>query len=395
MSAQASAERDRRWALLDKAMANHGLDALIFAANDYRGHKGSLRYVADYNLCHRSGNAVMFAGSEPFLVLSGNLIGARKPASAWISEYRFPGTIAEGLVDAFKCRPRFHRVGIIGGNQVMKVGEYLALCESYPGVDFVDFSAEFERIRAVKSDYEIVGAQESAYILDQCFARLLEIARPGMTEREIAAEMYRIGHLLGGEDPLFLSMHTDLDNVHSHSTFDTPRDRVLAPHDVHTFSFEIVGPRGYWTELSRMVTFARPDELTERMGRAVTHGIRGGAKVMRGGVAPGDIQRRVLDEVHREGAKSSYWSGHSLGLDVLEQPMIGLDVVEDGEQSIQDTIEANMVITLHPMVTDQQDLASGYMADTFVVGPNGSQKLSEHPTGLYRVARGETSVDEF
>jgi Xaa-Pro aminopeptidase len=392
---QSLAERDRRWTLLNKAMAEHGLDALVFAANDYRGHKGSLRYVADYNLCHRSGNAVMFRDDEPVLVLAGNLVGARKPQSGWVSDYRFPGTIAQGLVDAFSRRRRFHRVGIIGLEHVMKVGEYQALVQGYPHAEFVDFSSEFELIRAVKSEWELAGAEESAYILDQCFARLLEIARPGITEREIAAEMYRVGYQLGGEDPLFLSMHTDLQNMHSHSTFDTPRDRVLAPHDVHTFSFEIVGPRGYWTELSRMVTFARPDELTERMARAVTRGITSGARVMRPGVLPSEIQRHVLTGVESEGAVSSYWSGHSLGLDVLEQPMIGLDVVEDADQSHDNTVSAGMVLTVHPMVEDKAARSSGYMADTLIVGADGSRRLSEHPTGLYRISRGEVSCDEY
>ncbi|MBM7280060.1 aminopeptidase P family protein [Gordonia rubripertincta] len=392
---QSLSERDRRWALLNKAMADHGLDALIFAANDYRGHKGSIRYVADYNLCHKSGNAVMFRDSEPFLVLSGSLVGARKPDSDWVSDYRFPGTTAEGLVDALRRRPKFHRVGIVGLNQVMKVGEYLALTEAYPHVVFIDFSHEFERIRAVKSAYEIAGAEESAYILDQCFSRLLEIVRPGITEREVAAEMYKVGCQVGGEDPLFLSMHTDFENIHSHSTFDTPRDRVLKAHDVHTFSFEIIGPRGYWTELSRMVTFARPDELIARMGRAVAKGISAGAEVLRGGAKPGDIQRRVLAGVESEGAKSSYWSGHSLGLDVIEDPMIGLDVVEDGEQSLQEPLADSMVITLHPMVSDATEIASGYMSDTFVVDEHGSRKLSEHPTGLYRISNGAIEVDEY
>lgn len=392
---QSLSERDRRWALLNKAMADHGLDALIFAANDYRGHKGSLRYVADYNLCHKSGNAVMFRDAEPILVLSGSLIGARKPATGWVTDYRFPGTTAEGLVDVFRRRPRFHRVGIVGRDQVMKVGEYLALKEAYPHVAFVDFSDEFERIRAVKSPYEIAGAEESAFILDQCFSRLLEIVRPGITEREVAAEMYKVACEYGGEDPLFLSMHTDFENVHSHSTFDTPRDRVLGTHDVHTFSFEIIGPRGYWTELSRMVTFARPDELTARMGRAVAKGITAGAEVLRAGAHPGDIQRRVLAAVGSEGAKSSYWSGHSLGLDVIEEPMIGLDVVEDGEQSLQEPLADSMVITLHPMVSDRTEIASGYMSDTFVVDTTGSRKLSEHPTGLYRVTGGGVEVDQY
>ena len=101
-------------------------------------------------------------------------------------------------------------------------------------------------------------------------------------------------------------MHTDEQNEHSRSTFDSPRDRVLTPHDVHTFSFEMIGPRGYWTELSRMVTFSRPDELTMRMAQAVTHGIQGGARTMAAGVTPGEIQRSVLDGVESHGARTSY-----------------------------------------------------------------------------------------
>ena len=183
-------ERDRRWALLDKAMAEHDLDALVFAANDYRGHKGSLRYVADYNLCHKYGNAVMLRDQDPVLVLSGSLVSARKPTSNWVSTYEFPPTTAAGLVDKLAGSPRLGRVGIVGLGQVMKVSEYLALTEAYPQCSFIDFTQDFERIRAVKSAYELVGVEESAHILDQCFTRLLEIARPGISEREIAAEMH-------------------------------------------------------------------------------------------------------------------------------------------------------------------------------------------------------------
>ena len=35
--------------------------------------------------------------------------------------------------------------------------------------------------------------------------------------------------------------------------FGIPADRILRPGDVHTFSFELIGPLGYWMELARMV----------------------------------------------------------------------------------------------------------------------------------------------
>jgi Xaa-Pro aminopeptidase len=392
---QSLAERDRRWELLNESMRNTGVDALIFAANDYRGHKGSLRYVADYNLFHRSGNAVMFAGEEPSLILSGNLAGARRPKSAWVSEYRFPGTISQGLIDAFEGRSNVDRVGIVGMGQVMKVDEYLALSHAYPQIEFSDYSAEFERIRSVKSPAEIVGAEESAFILDECFTRLLEIVRPGVTEREIAAEMHKVGHRLGGEDPLFLTMYSETQDDKVSASFAPARDRELAPHDIFTFSFEIVGPKGYWTELSRMVTFAPPRDDDARMAQASANGIAAGARQMKEGALPGDVQRAVLDAIERHGATSSYWSGHSLGLDVLEQPWIGLDVVEDGEGAEEIPLQVGNVLTLHPMVLDQTAKVSGYMADTFIVEEAGSRKLSEHPTGLYRLTKGEVQISEL
>src|SRR5690606_35854745 len=142
-------------------------------------------------------------------------------------------------------------------------------------------------------------------------------------------------------------------------------------------------------ELARMVTFARPTELTARMATAVTDGINGGAAAMKPGVTPGDVQRKVLDGVEGAGATSSYWSGHSLGLDVIEDPMIGLDVVEDPTQTRGLPLEQGMVVTLHPMVSDTTVIGSGYMSDTFIVDADRSRKLSEHPTGLYRISRGE------
>lgn len=388
-------ERDRRWELLNTSMRDNDMDCLIFAANDYRGHKGALRYVTDYNLCHRSGNAVMFKDEAPIVVLSGNLAGARRPTTDWVEDYRFPGTIGQGLVDVFADRRDVKRVGIIGFGQIMKVDEYLALTHGLPAIEFLDYSANFEKIRVVKSPEEIIGVEESAYVLDQCFSRLLEIARPGVTEREIGAEMYKVGYKLGGEDPLFLTMYTETFNDEVSASFAPPRGRELTAHDVHTFSFEIVGPRGYWTELSRMVTFATPHEDDVRMARAVSKGMTAAALSLKPGASPDAVQRAVLSAIEAEGAVSSYWSGHSLGLDVLEQPWIGLDVVEDDGGQATDTIEVGNVFTIHPMVVDHAKKRSGYMSDTFVVEPSGARKLSEFSTALHCLTKGNVNVIDY
>ena len=91
----------------------------------------------------------------------------------------------------------------------MKVEDYLALRAAFPQAELVDAQQAFERVRARKSPEEQEGLRESAAIADACFERLLELVRPGVSERELGAAMYERCYALGGEDPLFLSMYPE------------------------------------------------------------------------------------------------------------------------------------------------------------------------------------------
>ncbi|MEV0972532.1 M24 family metallopeptidase [Microtetraspora glauca] len=380
------AERDRRWAALHRAMAAEGYDVLLFAGADYRGHKGSLRYIADYNLAHRYGYAVMFPGEEPVMVLPQNLSSGRRPHTGWVSDYRYPYNLGEGLAEVLAARGRSPRVGVVGLGQVMKVEDYLAVTRALPAARIEDASVLFDRVRAIKSPAELRAVRESAYILDRCFDRLLEIARPGMTERSIAAEMYRTAAAMGGEDPLFLTMYVDAEPAGPVPTFGAPRYRELRVNDVLTFSYELVGPAGYWVEFARMITFAEPSEPVSRLARAVGAGMGAACRALRPGVAMGDVQRDLIAAVEAEGVKSSYWSGHGVGLDVLEEPWVGLDVVQDSGNAGAVTETADgMALAIHPTLWDEETATMGYMSDTYVVSDGSCRALSKHPVQLYRV----------
>lgn len=379
-------ERDLRWRRLHDAMAAEGYDALLFAAADYRGHKGSLRYLSDYNLCHRYGYAVMFAGEEPIVVLPQNLEADRRPAGGWVFDYRFPYNLGAGLADILRSKGEALRVGIVGLGQIMKVEDYLAVTQGLPRSTFADASALFDRVRAVKSPAETRAVREGAYILDRCFDRLLDIATPGMTEQQVAAEMFRVGAELGGQDPLFLTMYAEERDGVTRATFGQPQDRVLGVNDVFTFSYEIVGPSGYWVELSRMVTFGEPAASVDHIGRAVALGMDAAATALRPGTGFDVVQQAVIDAVESQGARSEYWSGHGLGLDVLEEPWVGLDVVQDGSKAGAVTaVEPGMVLAIHPTLWDEDTRAMGYMANTYVIDDDGAQALSRHPVAVHPI----------
>jgi Xaa-Pro aminopeptidase len=376
------AERTRRAEALQAIVRELDLDALVLAAADYRGHKGALRWIADYNLVHRYGFAVVAPGGEPQLVLPQNLAMGRR--SDWDVPMRFERDLRTGLPAVLRELGRMRRIGIVGLGQAMKVEDYLGLRAAFGDADFVDAQDAFERARARKSLEEIEGVRESTHIAEACFERLLEVVRPGVTEREVGASMYQRCYALGGEDPLFLSMYPEqVGGGKVEGRFGAPNDRALGPGDVLIFSFELVGRLGYWMELARMVVLGEPDELTVRMNAAVAAGLDAGAASMRPGVRPDEVQRAILDAVAVHGARSSYWSGHGIGQDVIEEPWLGLDVVQDRDVPSEWVLEEGMVLSSHPYAVDLDGRGAGYMANTYVVGEDGGEALSDRPLDLY------------
>ena len=377
-------ERERRWQRLQELIAAEELDALVLAANDYRGHKGTLRWVGDFDLVHRYGYALAAPGRDPSLLLPENL--ALQPLGRWGIEVAYARDLGAGLAAALaELAPR--RIGVVGLGQVMKVEDYLAVRAALPEAEIVDATMAFERVRAAKEPLELEGAREATRIAEAAFERLLEVAGEGVSERQIGAEVARTALAAGGQDLLFLTMYgrqREDGSVGGH--FGIPADRVLGRGDVHTFSFELIGPLGYWMELSRMVVVGPPDELAQRLNAAVAAGLQAGGDALAAGADPGAAQAAIEAAAAEHGTSCAYWSGHGIGQDVIEEPWVGLDVVQDREAPPAEPLAAGMVLSLHPFVVDQGGRGIGYMADTFAVADGGAAPLSELSRNLYEVS---------
>jgi Xaa-Pro aminopeptidase len=381
MSSLPDTERERRWQRLQDLIADEGLDALVLAANDYRGHKGTLRWVGDFDLAHRYGYALAAPGRDPSLLLPENL--ALQPLGDWPIEVAYARNLGDGLAAAL-AELGARRVGVVGLGQVMKVEDYLALRAALPDAEILDATMAFERVRAAKEPLEAEGAREATRIAEAAFARVLEVVGAGVTERQIGAEAARVALAEGGQDLLFLTMYgreRPDGTVGGH--FGIPADRVLRPGDVHTFSFELIGPLGYWMELSRMVSIGPPTELARRLNAAVAAGLEAGGDALAAGADPGAAQAAIEAAAAAHGTRCAYWSGHGIGQDVIEEPWVGLDVVQDRDAPPAEPLATGMVLSLHPFVIDAEDQGIGYMADTFVVGPERADPISTLSRDLY------------
>ena len=95
----------------------------------------------------------------------------------------------------------------------------------------------------------------------------------------------------------------------------------------------------------------------------------------------------MIEAVEARGATSAYWSGHGLGLDVLEEPWVGLDVVED-ESATGAVTQADdgQVLAIHPTLWNAESQVMGYMSDSFILAGGQALKLSKHPTEIHQLS---------
>ena len=97
------------------------------------------------------------------------------------------------------------------------------------------------------------------------------------------------------------------------------------------------------------------------------------------------MQRAILDAVAVHRTWSSYWSGHGLGQDVIEEPWLGLEIVQNRDIASTRTLEEGMALSSHPYCVDLEERAIAYMADSYLVREDGGEVLSRHPLELYVV----------
>jgi Xaa-Pro dipeptidase len=106
----------------------------------------------------------------------------------------------DALADELAGLPRARRVGLVGPVPYV---EYQRLTGRLGDRTFVDATADFLRLRLVKSDEELVWMTRAAAITDQALAALVGAAVPGATELELQAEAVAAAIRAGGQ-PHFL-----------------------------------------------------------------------------------------------------------------------------------------------------------------------------------------------
>ena len=210
---------------------------------------------------------------------------------------------------------------------VTKLGfeeEYLTFAEydrwsKQLNAELVPMQAQINAFRASKEPWEIERMEAAQKLTDEVFAEMLQIIRPGITEKQLAAELiyrfYRAGADGLSFDPIVVSgPNTSLPHG-------VPGDRVLQNGDFVTMDFGcLLG--GYCSDMTRTVALGSVTDEMRKVYDTVLAAQLAGIAASRAGVPGCEIDgaaRKVIADAGY-GACFGHGYGHSLGLEIHEAP---------------------------------------------------------------------------
>jgi Xaa-Pro aminopeptidase len=243
------------------------------------------------------------------------------------------------------------------------------------GVSWKALEETVEPWRAVKSPAELETIRRAAAITDTVAARIPELARPGMSERELAWLLERSLREEGAESLAFSVIVASGPNAAL--PHHRPGDRLLQEGDSLIVD---MGAQvdGYRSDLTRTFYLAarpgaQPSEpfeeiyaITLRAQEAALAGLRPGLS----GVA-GDALAREVIATAGHAAHFGHGLGHGVGLDIHEAPRLG-------PLSTTAALEAGMVVTVEPGIY-LPGWGGVRIEDLVVLTGNGAERISQAP----------------
>jgi Xaa-Pro aminopeptidase len=127
--------------------------------------------------------------SEPFAKQDSAIKETRNMPVFMVPDEEYPNAKISSFRELFEevsLGKSIKRAGIVGADQ-MPVSVYKQIAENFSGVDLVDITAPFLKLRQVKSRWEIEQIRHAFVLADLSYDAMVQKVRPGGYEYEVAA----------------------------------------------------------------------------------------------------------------------------------------------------------------------------------------------------------------
>ena len=374
-------EYPQRWEKARQILKELDLD-LMLAYSDDRFTYGNAyaRYFGDLQTVFEDTLVMLLPDRDPVLLVGPETIGFAQERSAFtdirvISEFAhadedYPYTVIEPMKDIAreKLDGQVRRIGL-GAKGRMGAELFEAICAAFPEAEFVNVDKPLEEMRGIKSPAEQAVIRYAYDIVNKGMEAALAAVRPGVTERQIAAEAEYVMRKMGcegyGIDTIVAS------GPNAYHVLARTTNRVIEENDVVIIT---LAPRyeGYHGACGRTVIVGDPGEAVVK---AVEASIAA-QKLCAENLVAGNVGRtveamgRAVMQQAGYGENFLYSGLHSVGVIEFEPPILG--------PSSSTVIEKDMVISIDiPLF--EAPIPGVRVEDGYLITQEGNIRLTNAP----------------
>ncbi|MBN1356337.1 aminopeptidase P family protein [bacterium] len=224
-----------------------------------------------------------------------------------------------------------------------------------------------KRAREIKDQEEIQVIRTSCNIAHRAFRSTLDLIRPGVSEKRIAAHLEQRMIEMGADRPAFNTIVlSGKRSVYPHIG---PSENRIERHDTVIVDFG-AKLNGYCSDCTRVLFPGRGGARQKNIYRIVLDALETALSVIKPGIRLGGVDRAGRDVIDRAGYGSFFMFpiGHGVGLDIHEAPIV------DGTNDR--IVEAGMVFSVEPGIYIP-DWGGIRLEELVLVTPSGMEILTE------------------
>lgn len=334
-------ERDRRWAAVWEEMTLNGLDCLLVVGDDRAFGQGDAnpRYLTQLS-GQGMGTVVIFPLEGTPLVFATPPHMHDKPFPVyrafndWITETR-PLAGLRPIIKSLKDMgyengniglAGFKSAGPYASNTISRE-QYQLLLAELPRATFIEATGSLDKIRTIKSLEEIAMLKKSGEISRLKIDAMIRMARPGVRECELFAEMVKTDISRGGEAFIFNLLTsgsvTDESRIqhllHGRGQPLSPTTRAFETGDLIMTEFH-TSYGGYLTGAEKSVFVGNPPKELRRIHDVAVACLETGIEKLRPGVSVGEAAEAFRAPARKANMEFIELGFHGHGLSSPEFP---------------------------------------------------------------------------
>ena len=332
----------------------------------------NIAYLCGYT---GSNGVLLVTRQEAYLITDGRYITQASEQVKGARVFLYSG--GNSAVDAFVREMKSNReikfrgrIGIEAQNTTPEL--VTAIKMAFPKSELIETTGVVEQIAMVKDENEIKSIRSAVSITDKAFTDVLQCLKPGVSERELSAEITYSHMKYGAEKDSFESIVAS--GPRSAMPHGIASARKIQPGDFITFDIGCFY-QGYASDMTRTVVLGKADKKQREIYETVLEAQQTAIDALKPGVRCAEIDKIAREIISDAGYgdKFIHGLGHGLGHLVHERPVLN--------SKSTDILKPGHVLTVEPGIYIE-GFGGVRIEDDVVITENGHEVLNRSPKEL-------------